>query len=135
MFSKPTKGPESADAAGFRSTPVVASLIAADVAIRGDVASAGDMHLDGAIEGDVKVGHLVVGETGSVTGQIEAEQVEIRGRVCGTIVARVVKLHATAHVAGDVTHAELSIEAGAHFEGRSLVFAAAVEAPLSVAAE
>jgi cytoskeletal protein CcmA (bactofilin family) len=135
MFSKPTKAAEAADGAASRSTPVVASLIAADVAIRGDVQSAGDMHLDGAVEGDLKVARLVIGEGGAVNGQIHAEWVEVRGRVTGSIAARTVKLHATARVDGDITHAELAIESGAHFEGRSLVFAPAAETPLSVAAE
>ena len=135
MFSKPTKGSETAEPA-IRGAPVVASLVAPDVAIRGDVLSAGDMHLDGAIEGDLKVERLVIGETGSVTGHIQAETIEIRGRVTGTVAARTVKLHATAHVEGDITHAELCIESGAHFEGRSLVFATApaVDSPLSVVA-
>ena len=133
MFSKPTKGSDPTEPASFR-TPVVASLIASDVLIRGDVGAAGDMQLDGAVEGDVKVARLTIGETGSVTGQIQAETVEIRGRVSGTVAARQVRLHATARVDGDISHAELSIEAGAHFEGRSLVFATAPEA-LSVAAE
>jgi cytoskeletal protein CcmA (bactofilin family) len=133
MFSKPTKGSEQAEASAFR-TPVVASLVAPDVLIRGDVASAGDLHLDGAVEGDVKAARLTIGESGSVTGHIQAESVDLRGRVCGTVSARQVKLYATARVDGDITHAELTIEAGAHFEGRSLVFATA-ETALSVAAE
>ena len=135
MFSKPTKGAGEAEAPSSFRTPVVASLVAGDVMIRGDVANAGDMHLDGAIEGDVKVARLTIGETGSVAGAISAETVEVRGRVSGTISARQVKLYASARVDGDISHAELSIEAGAHFEGRSLVFAAAAETPLSVAAE
>jgi len=58
--------------------------------------------------------------------------------VSGSISARQVRLWPTAHVDGDISHSELAIEAGAHFEGRSLVFAQAPaqEAPmLSVAAE
>lgn len=133
MFSKPTRSLEQAEASSFR-TPVVASLIASDVLIRGDVTSAGDLHLDGALEGDLKVAQLTIGETGSLTGHIQADSLDVRGRVCGTISARRVKLYATARVDGDITHAELSIEPGAHFEGRSLVLAA-TETSLSVAAE
>ena len=40
------------------------------------------------------------GETGLVEGVIEAETVEIRGRVAGTISARSVKLYASARVDG-----------------------------------
>ena len=136
MFSKPTRAGEQAEPTSSFRTPVVASLVAGDVTIRGDVLSDGDMHLDGAIEGDLKVARLVIGETGSVTGHVSADTVEVRGRVAGAISARQVRLYATARVDGDITHAELAIEAGAHFEGRSLVFAPApaVETPLSVVA-
>ena len=78
---------------------------------------------------------------GSVTGAIHADAVEIRGRVTGVICARRVKLWATARVDGDISHTELAVEAGAHFEGRSLALVPpvqqALEAPsaLSVAAE
>jgi len=123
MFSKATKASEPAPAQQQQvRKPLVASLVAEGVRIRGDFAADGDLHLDGALEGDVKVARLTIGETGAVTGAIEAECVEIRGRVSGTIAARQVRLCATAQVDGDISHSELSIEAGARFEGRSLVF-------------
>jgi cytoskeletal protein CcmA (bactofilin family) len=115
--------------------PGVASLIADGVQIRGDFATAGDLHLDGALEGDIRAERLTLGGSGLVTGSIHADAVEIHGRVSGTITARQVRLCASAHVDGDITHSELAVEAGAHFEGRSLVFVPAAEAALSVAAE
>jgi cytoskeletal protein CcmA (bactofilin family) len=135
MFSKTKGDAPLADSASPRKA-AIASLVAEGVRFRGDLATVGDMHLDGVVEGDLTVGRLTLGETGSVTGTIQAESVDIRGRVAGAISARQVRLWATARVDGDITHAELSIEAGAHFEGRSLVFASAVdEAPtLSVVA-
>lgn len=138
MFSKTTKASAPENPTARKLT--VASLVAEGVQIRGDFATAGDLHLDGCVEGDVTVGQLTVGETGFVSGGIQAESVEIRGRVKGTVSARQVRLWATARVDGDISHAVLSIEAGAHFEGRSLTFAPAAEAaepvePLGVAAE
>jgi cytoskeletal protein CcmA (bactofilin family) len=136
MFSKPTRNPSAQDVAQPRR-PVVASLIAEGVIIRGDIASQGDLHLDGVVEGDVAVTQLTIGERGGVTGAVRAETVEIRGHVTGTITAKQVRLCASARVDGDISHAEISIEAGAHFAGRSLVVAPPVSAvePLSVAAE
>jgi cytoskeletal protein CcmA (bactofilin family) len=139
MFSKTTK-----DAPIEASQPrklTAASLVAEGVRIAGNLETSGDLHLDGAVEGDVRVGHLVIGEAGSVSGAIHADAVEIRGRVTGVVCARRVKLWATARVDGDISHTELAIEAGAHFEGRSLALVPpetpALEAPalLSVAAE
>ena len=139
MFSKPqTKGAAQPLEAAPARKLAVASLVAEGVTFRGDFTSEDDLHLDGVVEGDLSVGRLTIGESGSVNGTIHAESVEIRGRVTGAISARQVRLWATARVDGDISHAELSIESGAHFEGRSLVFAPAdaeAEAPtLSVVA-
>jgi cytoskeletal protein CcmA (bactofilin family) len=134
MFSKPSK-PTSANARSETAeTPRKAlpcSLIAENVSVDGDLASDGDVQLDGALRGDLKVTHLSIGETGQVEGAVSAETVEIRGRVAGTISARSVRLFATARVDGDITHEQLAIEAGAHFAGRSLR-AQAVQEQLSL---
>ena len=140
MFSKPTKGEAPTELSVTSSRKVsVASLVADGVRIRGDLTTEGDLHLDGAVEGDLKVERLTIGESGSVNGTITAESIDIRGSVKGTISARQVRLWATARVDGDISHTELSIEAGAHFEGRSLSLTPAaptvVEALSVVAAE
>ncbi|MEO8115125.1 MAG: polymer-forming cytoskeletal protein [Phenylobacterium sp.] len=142
MFSKPAKSPSSAprpehgDSASSHRKPVIASLIAESVTIEGDLASDGDVHLDGAVKGDLRVSHLTIGENGRVEGAIRADTVEVRGVVMGSITARQVRLCATARVTGDVTHSELAVEAGAEFEGRSVKFhPPAVETLSVVAAE
>jgi cytoskeletal protein CcmA (bactofilin family) len=124
MFGKPASSdapPERAE----RARPLAASLITAGVAVTGDLVSDGEVHLDGQVTGDVRVGRLTLGETGGVEGVIEADSVEIRGRVRGAITARSVRLHASADVEGDVTHGEIAIDAGARFIGRSLRLAVA----------
>jgi cytoskeletal protein CcmA (bactofilin family) len=123
MFSKSAKSPAPrAEAETPTRKPIACSLIAENVTLRGDVATDGDVHLDGALKGDMRVRELTIGEGGSVEGAIEAESVEIRGRVLGTVTAKSVRLFSTARVEGDITHAQLAIEPGAHFEGRSLKF-------------
>jgi cytoskeletal protein CcmA (bactofilin family) len=139
MFSnKPAKPIPAARAENAEAAPprksFAASLIAENVALRGDLTTEGDIHLDGALVGDIRVGCLVIGETGQVEGSIEADAVEIRGRVTGTISARSVKLYATARVDGDITQDQLSIEAGADFAGRSLKRAAPAQEQLSLVA-
>ena len=139
MFSKPASkspAPRAESAEAQVRKPIAASLIAENVSLRGDVATDGDVHLDGSLKGDMRVRELTVGEGGSVEGHVEAESVEIRGRVVGTVTAKSVRLFSTARVEGDITHAQLAIEPGAHFEGRSLKFEtpATVE-PLAISAE
>ncbi len=95
----------------------VPSIISADVVLRGNVNSGGEVQLDGALEGDIKAATLIVGEKASVKGEIICESVVVRGRVEGGIRARQVALAATAHIIGDILHSSLSVESGAHFEG------------------
>jgi cytoskeletal protein CcmA (bactofilin family) len=95
----------------------VPSIISADMTMRGNLSSAGEVQLDGALEGDIKASTLIVGEKASVKGEIICESVTVRGRVEGGIRAKQVALAATAHINGDILHSSLSVESGAHFEG------------------
>lgn len=117
MFAKPANQSQAGEAP---RKAMAASLVAENVTLTGELASDGEVHLDGRLKGDARVNRLMVGEAGLVEGAIEADAVEVRGRVRGTINARAVKLHASGEVEGDITHAELVIEAGARFNGRSV---------------
>ena len=105
-----------------KSGPRVATLIGEDITIEGNLRGDGETQIDGAIHGDVMVARLAIGETGRIEGSVQAELVEVRGRVTGSITAKQVRLYASAHVDGDITHEQLTMEAGAYFQGRSLRF-------------
>ena len=129
MFSKQTKTSDSAPASPMISTPPVetprkgprvASLITEDMRIEGNLSGDGELQIDGFVRGDLKVARLTIGEAGRVEGSITAESLDCRGRVVGAIIAREVRLYASSHVDGDVTHDELAIEAGAFFQGRAI---------------
>jgi cytoskeletal protein CcmA (bactofilin family) len=104
------------------ASPKVASLIAADTTIDGGVSGDTELHVDGVIRGDVSVARLSIGEGGQIEGAVQAECVEARGRVIGSISAKQVRLYASCHIDGDITHEQLTMEAGAFFQGRSLKF-------------
>jgi cytoskeletal protein CcmA (bactofilin family) len=119
MFMRPARrGAETRDSG--RKVQKVASLMADDLVFEGNLAGDGDVHLDGLIRGDVRLQRLTVGARGCVEGAITAEAVEVHGRVVGSITARHVRLYGGAQVVGDITHEELTVEAGAMFQGRSL---------------
>jgi cytoskeletal protein CcmA (bactofilin family) len=98
----------------------VASMLASDLTFEGNITGSGDLHIDGSVRGDVRVGRLTVGETGNVEGSVQADYVEVRGRVVGAVVGKQVKLVGTAYVDGDISHEQLSIDVGAYFQGRCL---------------
>jgi len=93
------------------------SIISADMTMQGTVNSAGDIQIDGRLEGDVRSVGLVIGEKAEIYGEIFAEEVTVRGKVVGRICARKVLLAATSHVEGDILHEALAVETGAFFEG------------------
>jgi cytoskeletal protein CcmA (bactofilin family) len=83
----------------------------------GDLASKGEIQIDGTIEGDLRCQILVIGQTGVVTGEIIADTVRIHGTLTGQVRSRSVFLAATARVVGDISHESLAIEPGAFLEG------------------
>ena len=93
------------------------SIISTDLKITGNLASDGDIQLDGSVEGNVKSQLLTVGETANVKGEVTAESVEVKGTVTGQIRARSVSLAKTARVTGDIEYEALAIEAGAWLDG------------------
>ncbi len=98
-----------------RST--VPSIISADLVVKGMLVSAGDIQIDGRVEGDIRAGALVVGEKASIEGDVYAEDATIRGHIQGSIRARKVQLCATCRVEGNILHEALAMETGAFFEG------------------
>lgn len=94
------------------------SLVSAGLVITGDLKTDGEIQIDGSIIGDVTCGKLVIGEGASVQGEINADDVDIRGDVTGRIRGTRVSLARTARVIGDIWHSSLAMEAGAHLEGQ-----------------
>lgn len=93
------------------------SIVSVNLRISGDLISDGDIQVEGTVEGNVKSRMLTIGESGSVRGEVDAEQVLVSGTVVGKIKATSVTLSQTADVTGDITHEALAIESGANFEG------------------
>ncbi len=93
------------------------SVISAELIVKGTLISAGDVQVEGKIDGDIRASGLVIGERAIIVGDVYAEEAVVRGRVDGSIRARRVQLCATCHVEGNILHEALSVESGAFFEG------------------
>ena len=104
------------------------SIIGKGLIVRGDLASDGDIQIDGTVEGDVSSAKLTIGEAGAVNGTVVAEHVVIAGAVTGEIRSKTVAMAHTARVRGDISVDSLAIEAGAQFEGICKRFGANSEA-------
>lgn len=94
-----------------------ASVLSADIQIKGNVQSSGDVTVEGQVEGDIRAHLLTIGETATVRGEVVADDVVVNGRIVGRVRGLKVRLTATARVEGDIVHKTIAIESGAHFEG------------------
>lgn len=115
MFSRETPAPKPKPAR--TGTPGL-SFIAPETLISGNVATEGQVHVDGRVDGDVKCAQLIQGGEGVIAGSIHAEDARLAGTVEGTVSARTLIVEASAKILGDVAYETISIEAGAQIEGR-----------------
>jgi cytoskeletal protein CcmA (bactofilin family) len=95
------------------------SVIGADLTINGNLISKGEVQVEGTVQGDVAGSHVVIGEQATITGNVLAEEVVVRGHVIGAVHSKRVMLQSTSQIEGDIYHQSLSIEQGAMFEGKS----------------
>ena len=94
------------------------SLISETVSIEGTINSSGAIDVAGLVKGPVYSKELVVRETGSITGTIEADDVEIHGHLDGKVSAQNIVVGATGTVKGDIEFGNnLKTENGADIDG------------------
>ena len=95
----------------------VSSIIGEGMKFTGNVDFSGKLRLDGTIEGDVKGDHLVMGETGNITGDVDIETFMCQGRVKGNIKAGNLKVVKGCRIDGNVEAVNLLVEGGASLNG------------------
>ena len=94
------------------------SLISETVSIEGTINSSGAIDVAGLVKGPVFSKELIVRDTGSITGSIEADDVEIHGHLDGKVIAQNIVIGATGTVKGDIEFGtNLRTENGADIDG------------------
>ena len=94
------------------------SLISETVSIEGTINSSGAIDVAGLVKGPVYSKELNIRETGSITGTIEADDVEIHGHLDGKVSAQNIVVGATGTVKGDIEFGNnLRTENGADIDG------------------
>ena len=86
------------------------------IKIKGEISGQGDFLIDGEFEGTVHLsdGTFTVGPNASVTAEIEAREIIIRGEMIGTLKARErVHIASTGRLTGDMDTRGIMIEDGA----------------------
>ena len=97
------------------------SLLSRNVNIDGEIQGEENLHVDGHINGAIKLnGDILIGSSGIVEAEIEANNIVIQGRVTGNVVARQqLEIQSSGSLVGDCTARSIDIKEGAIFEGRS----------------
>ena len=94
------------------------SLISETVSIEGTINSSGAIDVAGLVKGPVYSKEIVIRDTGSITGSIEADDVEIHGHLDGKVSAQNIVIGATGIVKGDIEFGQnLRTENGADIDG------------------
>ena len=98
-----------------------ACWISGAITVKGNVTSAGDLVIDGKVEGAIEIGNhnLTIGETASVVADLMAQDITIAGTVKGNVLGSgKVDLKKSCEVEGDITAPRFAMEEGAVLSGR-----------------
>ena len=94
------------------------SLISETVSIEGTINSSGAIDVAGLVKGPVFSKEIIIRETGSITGSIEGEHVEIHGHLDGKVSGQDIVIGSTGTVKGDIEFGNnLKTENGADIDG------------------
>jgi cytoskeletal protein CcmA (bactofilin family) len=94
------------------------SLISETVSIEGTINSSGAIDVAGLVKGPVYSKEIIVRDTGSITGTIEADVVEIHGHLDGKVSGQDIVIGSTGTVKGDIEFGNnLRTENGADIDG------------------
>jgi cytoskeletal protein CcmA (bactofilin family) len=102
----------------------LATLIAHDVYITGDLEFSDGLRMDGHVKGNVtgKPGCetlLVLSNRGSITGNVYGYDVIVNGRITGDVIAdHFVELQENAHITGNIYYQQLRMDVGASVDGK-----------------
>ncbi len=94
------------------------SLISETVSIEGTINSSGAIDVAGLVKGPVYSKEIIIRETGSITGSIEGDHIEIHGHLDGKVAGQDVVIGSTGTVKGDIEFGNnLKTENGADIDG------------------
>ncbi len=102
------------------------SLIGASTVVQGDINFSGGLRIDGLVRGNVRSGNdgpatLVISRDAAVEGEVRVSHVVVDGTVTGPIFAsEYLELLPNAKVIGDLNYKTLEMQVGASVDGRLL---------------
>lgn len=98
----------------------VATRVARGTRVEGEIAGSTELLIEGEVDGTVKVdARVVIGSSGIVRGEVEAEEVLVGGTILGDVRGRGrVEVGASGRLEGDIAAPRVTIAEGAFFKGK-----------------
>ena len=94
------------------------SYLGETLQLEGDLRSSGAVDVAGLVNGNVFVSEMIITETGSIRGSLEASSVEVNGHLEGNITADAIIVGKNAVIKGDIFFKNtLKTEEGADIDG------------------
>ncbi len=105
---------------GGRDASDVVSIVGPGMRIVGDCSSDGTIRVEGQVEGSVKAAKsVVVGQKGTVLGDVETQDAIVAGRVEGSIRADSrVELQSSCQVKGNIESRRIKLDEGGRVDGQ-----------------
>lgn len=112
-------------AAPTRPTSTIECLVGANMVIDGNITFSGGLHVDGTVRGAIVAESedalLMLGERGTIEGEVRAPHVQVKGNMIGDIVAsQKLELGPSARVRGNIYYKLLEMAAGSQVNGQML---------------
>ena len=128
MFGKEKTAASSASLPAITAAPggaaaKIETVIGPTANFKGTVQSDGGLRIDGVFEGSIQLaGNLIIGESGKVIAEVNAQNVSVAGALKGTVkaVGRL-EILSSGRVWGDISVASFLIDEGGFFRGQSIM--------------
>lgn len=89
-----------------------------DLHIQGDLSFKGTVRFEGHLQGKLQGEKVIIGDTGAIEGELEAQEIQCAGKIQGLVRAQTVHLYKTACFKGELQAQSLAVEEGAQIEGQ-----------------
>ncbi len=95
----------------------ISSIIDKSMTIKGEISFKGKARIDGEINGNIEGEHLILSESGTVTGDISVSSLNCYGSLEGNIKANILTARKNCSIHGKIIADSLTVEPGAAIEG------------------
>ena len=93
------------------------SIISEGFEFIGEIRSKGSITVDGKLKGTVSVQSLTIGSSGSVDGNVTADNINVKGQLSGQMECRDLVIGGRAVVEGSLSYFNLAIQRGGIIKG------------------